>query len=108
MPKFDYLQTEISYLHGVLPAYFEVGLVALYLLVGALLWSRFMFKWELEDGLEDHLLQAERLGTRTAGETVALMMTKLAFYLFWPLYLGLMYGCKLIGFLRFGSVRHAH
>ena len=99
--------TETQYLASVLPVYFHIGMFAAYLLIGALLWSRFVYKWEAEEGLSDHLVLAERTGTRTIGETVALIIVKLAFYLLWPLFLVLLYSCKLIGFLQRRKLRTA-
>lgn len=107
MPSIETVLNEADYLLSVLPGYFLVTMAVVYFLVGGLVWSRFLYKWEAEEGLDDHLVRAERIGTHSTGETVALLVVKLSFYLLWPLFLILKYGCKLVGLLRFGTLRHA-
>lgn len=100
MMQMEYLLNEYAYLLAVLPAYFWWVTAVSYVLIGAVLWSRFIYKWEAEEGLEDPLLFAERIGTRTTGETVALLIVKGAFYLLWPVFLAIMAVSYIVGLLR--------
>lgn len=80
-----------------LPMWFAAALVACYLAVGGLMWSRLMYKWELEFGLADDLVRAERVGTFTLGETAAFLAIKIAFIFFWSPFMLFKLLCRMVG-----------